>query len=156
MPIFRSASCMLMHMVFSTGRAGRNLGKPGSNPYAVCAHGMLNHNLMHPVGLTRHFILRMHSHTNITEARKLIFCPSSTAKSMLPSFDRTQSRVVACLFTGHNTLKRHFYILRLMDSLLCRGCVAEEETSAHFLDDLFTLRHTYLVRFSWTQRMLEV
>jgi len=147
MPIFRSASCVLLHMVFSTGCAGWSLGKPGSMPYALCAHGMLNHNLLRLAGLTRHFILRMHGHTNIKQAQILISCPSSTAKSMLLSFDRTQSRAVACLLTGHNTLRRHFYILR---------CVAEEETSAHFLDDLVTLRHTYLGCFSWTQRMLEI
>jgi len=156
MPIFRSAICMLLRMVFSTGCAGWSLGKPGSMPCAHSAHGMLNHNLLHLVGLTHHFILRIHGHTNIKQARKLISWPSSTANSMLLSFDRTQSRVVVCLLTGHYTLRRHFYILRPIDNLLRRRCVAEKETSAHFLDDLFTLRHTYVGCFSWTQRILEV
>jgi hypothetical protein len=54
-----------------------------------------------------------------------------------------QSRVVTGLLTGHNTLKRHLYIMGLIDSLACRRCGAEE-TSAHILrqcEALATLRH---------------
>jgi hypothetical protein len=49
------------------------------------------------------------------------------------SFNRTQSRDVIGLLTGHNTLRRHLHILGLMDSPLCRKCGVEEETSAHIL-----------------------
>ena len=62
----------------------------------------------------------------------------------------SQSRVVTGLLTGHNTLGRHLYLLRLIDSPLCRACGIKEETSAHILcecEALAPLRHTYLGSF---------
>ena len=44
------------------------------------------------------------------------------------SFNRTQSRAVIGLITGHNTLGRHLHIHGLTDSPLCRQCGMEEET----------------------------
>ena len=63
-------------------------------------------------------------------------------KTRLLSFDRTQSRVVTGLLTGHNTLRRILYIMGLMDSPLCRGenlspCLCECEA-------LVACRHAYL------------
>jgi hypothetical protein len=63
------------------------------------------------------------------QARELISGPSLAAKTRLLSFNRTQCRVVSGLFTGHNTLRKHLYIMGLTDSPLCRRCWAEEETS---------------------------
>ena len=66
------------------------------------------------------------------------------------SFDRTQSRAVIGLLTGHNTLRRHLHLLALADSPLCRRCGVEEETSAHILGEceaLVSLRHAYLGSF---------
>jgi len=57
---------------------------------------------------------------------------------------------VTGLPTGHNTLRRHFYLLGLSDSLLCRRCGAEDETSFHILCEcvaLASLRHAYLGSF---------
>ena len=54
------------------------------------------------------------------------------------------------LLTGHNTLRRHLYLLRMIESPLCRGCGVKEETSAHILcecEDLASLRHTHLGSF---------
>ena len=48
------------------------------------------------------------------------------------------------------TLRRHLYLLRLIDSPLCRACGVKEETSAHILcecEALASLRHTYLGSF---------
>jgi len=45
------------------------------------------------------------------------------------SFNRTPSRVVTGL-TGRDTLRRHFHLMRLINSPLHRRCGAEEETSA--------------------------
>jgi len=76
MPILRSAGHTLLHMVFSTACAGWSLGKPASRLKTICsniwpallimgimmpetcwANGLLiNHNLLHLVGLTHHFI----------------------------------------------------------------------------------------------------
>jgi len=61
-----------------------------------------------------------------------------------------QSRVVTGLLTGHNTLRRHLYLLGLLDSPLCRKCGVREETSAHILcecEALASLRHAYLGSF---------
>jgi len=61
--------------------------------------------------------------------------------------NRTQSRAVTGLLTGHNTLRRHLYLLGLLDSPLCRKCGVREETSAHILcecEALASLRHAYL------------
>jgi hypothetical protein len=74
----------------------------------------------------------------------------------LLSFNRTQSMVVTSLLTGHNTLRRCHYIILLIDSPLWKRFGAEEETSAHVLckcEVLASLRHTYWVPFSWTQRI---
>jgi len=46
-------------------------------------------------------------------------------------FKKTQSRAVIALLTGHNTLRRHLYLLGLQDSPLCRKCGVMEETFAN-------------------------
>jgi len=84
------------------------------------------------------------------QARELISGPCLGFKVKFLSFNRTQSRVGTGLLTGHNTLRRHLYLLGLIDSPLCRGCRVKEETSAHILCEyevLASLRHTYLGSF---------
>ena len=93
------------------------------------------------------------------EDRNLIFGPSPTAMNVLLYFNRTKYMFVTGLLTGHSTLKRHLYILRLIDSPLRRRCAAEKETAAHVLcecEALAPLRHTHLASFSWTRWMLQV
>jgi len=66
------------------------------------------------------------------------------------TFNRVQSRVVTGLLMGHNTLRRHLYLLGLLDSPLCRKCGVGEESSAHILcecEALASLRHAYLGSF---------
>ena len=66
------------------------------------------------------------------------------------TFNRSQSRVVTGLLTGHNTLRRHLHLLGLHDSPLCRKCGVIEETSAHILGEceaLASLRHAHLGSF---------
>ena len=68
------------------------------------------------------------------------------------SFNRTQSRAVIGLLTGHNTLRRHLYLLGLQDSPLYRKCGVMEENSTHFLcecEALASLRHAHLGSFFW-------
>ena len=84
------------------------------------------------------------------QARELISGPCLGFKVKFLSFNRTQSRAVTGLLTGHNTLRRHFYLLGLIDSPLCRGCGVKEETSAHILcecEALASLRHKHLGSF---------
>jgi len=66
------------------------------------------------------------------------------------SFNRTHTRAVIGLLTGHNTLRRHHYLLGLVDSPLCRKCGVMEETSAPILckcEALASLRHADLGSF---------
>jgi hypothetical protein len=66
------------------------------------------------------------------------------------TFNRIQSRVVTGLLKGHNSPRRHLFLLGLLDSPLCRKCGVEEETSAHILcecEALASLRHAYLGSF---------
>jgi len=46
----------------------------------------------------------------------MISFPIPIAKTRILSFNSTQSRVVTCLLTGHNILRRHLYSMGLTDS----------------------------------------
>jgi hypothetical protein len=69
----------------------------------------------------------------LRQARELISgpCPGMRVKFLF--FNRIQSRAVTGLLTGHNTLRKHLYLMGLLDSPLCRKCGVKEETSAHIL-----------------------
>jgi len=67
------------------------------------------------------------------QARELISDPDLATRAQLLSFNRTQSRVVIGLLTGHNTLRRRLYIMGLSNNSTCRKCGTEEETSVHIL-----------------------
>ena len=74
-----------------------------------------------------------------------------TTKTRLLSFNRSQSRVVTGLLTGHNTLRRYLNLMRLINNPICWKCGTEEETSIHILcecEALASLRHAYLGSFS--------
>jgi hypothetical protein len=78
------------------------------------------------------------------QARELISGPCLGAKFRFLSFNRTQSRVVTGLLTGHNTPRRHVHLMGLSDIPLGRTCEAEDESSAHILcecEALASLRH---------------
>jgi hypothetical protein len=66
------------------------------------------------------------------------------------SFNGMQSRIVSDFLTGYDTLRRHPYVMGLIDSPLCQKCVEEDGTSAYILfecEDLATRRRTYLGSF---------
>jgi hypothetical protein len=53
---------------------------------------------------------------------------------------------VICLLTGHNTLKRHLYIMVLSSTPICKNRDTEEETSVRVLcerEALASLTHSY-------------
>jgi hypothetical protein len=59
-------------------------------------------------------------------------------------------KAILGLLTGHNTLRRHLYVMGLNESHLCRRCDAEDQTSARVLcecEALTTRRHTCLASF---------
>jgi hypothetical protein len=93
------------------------------------------------------------------QVRELISGPSLGARTKFVSFNRAQSRAIIGLFTGHNALRGHFYLLGLLDSPLCRKCGVMEETSVHILcecEAVASLRHAYLVSCSWSLRISKV
>ena len=84
------------------------------------------------------------------QAGEFISGPELATGAWLLSFNRTQSRVVIGLLTGHNTLRRQLYVTGLSDNLTCRKCGTEEETSVHVLcecEALASLRHAHLGSF---------
>jgi hypothetical protein len=54
------------------------------------------------------------------QARELISGLCLGAKARFLSFNRTHSRAVTGLLTGHNTLRRHLHLMGLSDSPSCR------------------------------------
>jgi len=81
----------------------------------------------------RHLILWRGPYSIQRETRELISGPDLATRARLLSFNRTQSRVVIRLHTGHNTLRRHLYIMGLSNNPTCRKYGTEEETSVHIL-----------------------
>ena len=76
---------------------------------------------------------------------------------MLLFCNRIQSRVTS-LLTGHNTLRSHLYVMVVIESLLCKRCGEEEETSAHVsrVCQALVTDIPIWVPFSWTLRMFKV
>jgi hypothetical protein len=84
------------------------------------------------------------------QGQELISRPCLGAKARFQSFDRTESRAVTGLLTGHNTLRIQLYLMGLSDSPLGRRYGAEDETSANILcecEALASFRHMYLGSF---------
>ena len=84
------------------------------------------------------------------QARELISGPELAMGARLLSFNRTQTRVVTGLLTGHNTLRRHLVVMGLCNDPMCRKYGTEEETSVHILcecEALAPLRHAYMGSF---------
>jgi len=90
------------------------------------------------------------------QVRELISGPCLGAKARFLSLNRTQSRAVTGLLTGHNILKRHLHLIGLSDSPLCRRCGAEDET--HILCECEALASHRLCIWapSWSQRTLRL
>jgi hypothetical protein len=75
--------------------------------------------------------------------------PNLATTAQLLSFNRTQSRVVIDLLTGHNALRGHLHVMGLSNNPICRKCGTEEETSVHILcvcvcEALASLRHAHV------------
>jgi len=107
-----------------------------------------------------HYLLFVFGHgpcSTQRQAQKLISGPSLATEARLLPFNRTQSRVVTGLLTGHNILRIHIYLMGLSNNPTCRKCGTEEETSVHILCEcevLVSFRHAHLDSFFWTMRIL--
>ena len=60
------------------------------------------------------------------QAQELISGPDLATAAQLLSFNRTQTRAVIGLLTGHNILRRHLHVMGLSDNPTCRRCGTEE------------------------------
>jgi hypothetical protein len=80
------------------------------------------------------------------------------SKARFLSFNRTQSRSLNGLLTGHNTLRKHLHLLGLLDSPLCRRCGAEEQISSHVLCECEAFHSDMRIwaPSSWNQSTLRV
>jgi hypothetical protein len=107
----------------------------------------------------QHLVLWRGPSSTQRQAGELISGPYLTTSTRLLSFNRTQSRVVIGLLTGHSTLKRQLYKMGLGNNPTCRKCGTDEETSVHILcecEALASLRRTYVYLgsfFFWTLRI---
>jgi hypothetical protein len=93
------------------------------------------------------------------QAQELISGPNLATGARLLSFNRTQTRVVIGLLTGHNTLRRHLHVMGLSNNPTCRKCGTEEETSVHILcecEALASLGHIHLSSFFWDPEDISV
>ena len=84
------------------------------------------------------------------QAQELISGPDLAMGAHLLSFNRTQTRTVIGLLTGHNTLQRHLHEMGLSDNPTCRKCGAEDSSSVYILcecEALASLRHIHLGSF---------
>jgi hypothetical protein len=84
------------------------------------------------------------------QVRELISGPNLATGARLLSFNRTQSRAVIGLPTGHNNLRRQLHVMGLSNNPTCRMCGNEEESSVHILcecEALASLRHLHLGSF---------
>jgi hypothetical protein len=80
------------------------------------------------------------------QARELILGPCLGAKARFLCFNRTQSKVVTGLLSGHNTLRRHLHLMGCQ-TVHCVRRGAEDETSADIVCEcevLASLRHVCL------------
>jgi len=95
----------------------------------------------------QHLVLCRVPRSTQEKAGEMISGPNLATGARLLSFNRIQSRAFICLLTGHNTLRRHLYVMRLSNNPIVRKCGTEEETSVHVLCEcqaLASLRHAYL------------
>jgi hypothetical protein len=84
------------------------------------------------------------------QAWELILGPKLATRAWLLSFNRAQCRVVIGIHTGHNTLRRHLYVLGLSNNPIVGSEVLKGETSVHILcewEGLASLRHARLGSF---------
>jgi len=74
----------------------------------------------------QHLVMWRSSCSTQRQALKLISGPSPTTKTRFLPFNRTQTRFVIGLLTGHNTLRKHIHLMGLTNITLYRRCGAED------------------------------
>jgi hypothetical protein len=139
----------VLHHTFELARSGSGLGILRPEPALGVSRRDIQNKLSHWL-VNQHWARWRSLGDTQRQALELISAPILGAKTKVMSFNRTQSRAVIGLLTGHNTLRWHLCLLGLQDSPLCRKCGVMEETSAHILcecEALASLRYAYLGSF---------
>jgi len=93
------------------------------------------------------------------QARTLISGPSLTTKIRLLSFNRTQSRVVIGLLTGHNTRRKYLYLLGLTNNPSWSRRCTEKKLHPTFCVSVKLWFHSEMhiwVPSFWTLRILRI
>jgi hypothetical protein len=70
---------------------------------------------------------------NCRQSKDFFKVCESVDHTFLRSLSRSSLRIMTQVITGHNTLQRHLWVMREVDSPICKNCGTEEETSAHYL-----------------------
>jgi hypothetical protein len=68
------------------------------------------------------------------QARELVSGPNLGTRARLLSFNRTQSRVVIGLLTGHNTLRIHLYVMGCVITPLVGNVVLKRKSPSTFCE----------------------
>jgi ribonuclease HI len=55
--------------------------------------------------------------------------------SQITKLSRTNMKRITQILTGHSTLQRHLYLMKMEDSPICENCLEDEETAEHFLTE---------------------
>ena len=90
------------------------------------------------------------------QAREFICGPDLATRARLLSFNRTQSKVVIGLLTGHNTLRRHLYVMGLVITPLVENVVLRRKPQSTFCVSVRSWIHSDIyiwVPSVWTLRM---
>jgi hypothetical protein len=112
-------------------RSGSGQRFTGSEPYLEVSRQNIRKKIKRWIG--QHLALWRGPCGTQRQARELISGPNLATGARLLSFNRTQSRVLIGLLTGHNTLRRHLHVMGLCSDPTCEKCGTEEETSVHVL-----------------------
>jgi hypothetical protein len=101
---------MWQHIADELARGGSVRGFLGPEPDLRVSRQEVQHRLSRWLANKHRASWRSLSGT-LRQARELISGPDPGTTAKLMSFNRTQSRAVVCLLTGHNTLRRHLRLL---------------------------------------------
>ena len=91
------------------------------------------------------------------QARELISGPDLAAGAQLLSFNRTQTRAVIGLLTGHNTLRRHLHVMGLTITPPVGSVALRRKPRRTFYVSVRLWPHSGIhiwAPFSWTRRIL--
>jgi hypothetical protein len=93
------------------------------------------------------------------QSRELIWDPSPAAKTRLLSSNRTKSRVIVVLVTGHNTMRRQLHLMELTNSPYVGGVEQRMKSQPTLSVSVKAWFHSDMCTWapcSWSQRILRV